>query len=182
MHCVNLVQIRSFFWSVLRHFSRSVEVTDPLTDYTIHPNDIFLYLGFLSRTFTIHRAAREGGGYFFRPLYHFHPLHRHLDISQMITAESSPLQKASSQTPTGTFGFRAQVERKLLTTKLHALTTSLPCDHVTLSLTLSLSISRSLTFSSYMKYVSDFPRNFQRFYFNVVCFLLITSVEELMIF
>ena len=33
--------------------------------------------------------------------YHFHPLHRHLGISRAITAESSPLHIASSQTRTG---------------------------------------------------------------------------------
>ena len=43
------------------------------------------------------------------PLYHFHPLHRYLDISQVITAESSPLHIASSQTQTGTFVFQVQV-------------------------------------------------------------------------
>ena len=32
---------------------------------------------------------------------HFHPLHRHLDISQAIIADSSPLQIASSRTQTG---------------------------------------------------------------------------------
>ena len=32
------------------------------------------------------------------PLYHFQPLHRHLDISLMIAAGSSPLRIASSRT------------------------------------------------------------------------------------
>ena len=41
------------------------------------------------------------------PLYHFHPLHRHLEISRGITAESSPLHTAGLEP--GTFGFRAQV-------------------------------------------------------------------------
>ena len=40
------------------------------------------------------------------PLYQFHPLHRHLDISWAITAESSPL--AAVLEPE-TFGFRVQV-------------------------------------------------------------------------
>ena len=35
------------------------------------------------------------------PLYHFHPLHRHLNISRLITAESSPLHLASKRTLTG---------------------------------------------------------------------------------
>ena len=39
------------------------------------------------------------------PLYHFYPLHRHLDISRAITAESSPLHIANSQTRTGNLWF-----------------------------------------------------------------------------
>ena len=39
------------------------------------------------------------------PHYHFHPLHRHLDISRAITAESSPLHIASSRTRTGNLWF-----------------------------------------------------------------------------
>ena len=51
----------------------------------------------------------KGEGIPLTPHYHFHPLHRHLDISRAITAESSPLLIASSRTRIGTFGFRAQV-------------------------------------------------------------------------
>ena len=39
------------------------------------------------------------------PHYRFHALHRHLDISQAITAQSSPLRIASSRTRTGNFCF-----------------------------------------------------------------------------
>ena len=39
------------------------------------------------------------------PLYHFDPLHRHLDISRAITPESSPLHIASSWTRTGNLWF-----------------------------------------------------------------------------
>ena len=39
------------------------------------------------------------------PHYHFHPFHRHLDISRAITAESSPLHIASSRTRTGNLWF-----------------------------------------------------------------------------
>ena len=39
------------------------------------------------------------------PHYHFHPLHRHLDISRAITAESSPLHIGSSRTRTGNLWF-----------------------------------------------------------------------------
>ena len=39
------------------------------------------------------------------PFYHFHPLHRHLDISQAITADSSPLHIVSSRSQTGNLWF-----------------------------------------------------------------------------
>ena len=39
------------------------------------------------------------------PHYHFHLLHRHLDINWVITAESSPLHITSSQTRTGNLWF-----------------------------------------------------------------------------
>ena len=78
---------------------------------------VFFYLGLLSRTFMIHRTTGEEEVIYLSPVYHLHPLHRHLvhrhlDISQEITAESSPLLIASSRTRignSGTFGFRAQV-------------------------------------------------------------------------
>ena len=78
--------------------------------------NIISYVGFLSRTFTVHMTTGEGGEYLC-PLYHVHPLHRHLDISRVITAESSPLHIANNRTWTGTFGSKS----KLLTTKLRAL-------------------------------------------------------------
>ena len=40
---------------------------------------LYFYLGFLSQTFTIHRAAGKGEA--ITPLYHLKPLHRPLDIS-----------------------------------------------------------------------------------------------------
>ena len=43
----------------------------------------------------------KGKGIYCTPLYHFRPLHRHLDISRAITAESSPLHIAGSRTLTG---------------------------------------------------------------------------------
>ena len=45
--------------------------------------------------------AGEGEGISLSPLYHFHPLYGHLDISWAITAESSPLHIASSWSRTG---------------------------------------------------------------------------------
>ena len=61
-------------------------------------NCIFFNLGFLSKPFTNHRTEWKGEGIFLTPDYHFHPRHRHLDISRAISAESSPLQTASSRT------------------------------------------------------------------------------------
>ena len=44
------------------------------------------------------------------PHYHFYPIHRHLDISRAITAESSLLHiYLAAELEPGTFGFRAQV-------------------------------------------------------------------------
>ena len=40
----------------------------------------------------------KGEGIFLSPHYHFHSLHRHLDISQAIAAGGSPLHIASSRT------------------------------------------------------------------------------------
>ena len=50
------------------------------------------YLGFLSQTFTGQQG--KGDAIALTPLYHFHPLLRHLEVNQAITAESSPQHKA----------------------------------------------------------------------------------------
>ena len=47
----------------------------------------------------------KGEGIYLTPLNHFHPLRSHLDISQVITVENSPLRIASSQTRTGNLWF-----------------------------------------------------------------------------
>ena len=47
----------------------------------------------------------KGEGISLTPHYHFHPLYRHLDINQEITAESSPLDIASSRTQNGNLWF-----------------------------------------------------------------------------
>ena len=52
------------------------------------------------------------------PLFHFHPPHIHLEISRVISAESSLLHITSNQTQTGNIWFPSA---KLLTTKLSAL-------------------------------------------------------------
>ena len=53
----------------------------------------------------------KGEDIFLTPLYHFCSLHIHLDISQAITAESSPLHIVAAGLEPGTFGFRAQVAK-----------------------------------------------------------------------
>ena len=68
-------------------------------------NCIFVYLGFLSRPFTNHRTEWKGKGISLTPDQHFHPRHRHLDISRAISAESSPLHIASSRTRNGNIWF-----------------------------------------------------------------------------
>ena len=47
----------------------------------------------------------KGEGIYLTPLYNFHPLHRHLDISRAIAAESSPLRIVGSWTRTGNLWF-----------------------------------------------------------------------------
>ena len=81
----------------------------------------FFRLCFLSPTFAFHGTTEGGGGggAFLTPIYHFHPLHRHLDISRAITAESSSLHIASDRTRTRKETLVS--ERKSLTTKLRAL-------------------------------------------------------------
>ena len=66
---------------------------------------VFFYLGFLSRTLTIKGLQGKRVDNSLTPHYHFHPLHRHLDTSRVITAESSSLHIASSQTQTGNLWF-----------------------------------------------------------------------------
>ena len=56
----------------------------------------------------ITRLHGKGEGIFLTPHYHFHSLHRHLDITRAITAERSLLHIAAGLKP-GTFGFGAQV-------------------------------------------------------------------------
>ena len=59
----------------------------------------------------------KGEGIFLTPLYHFHPLHRHLDISRAIIAESSPLHIGSSRTRTGNLWFPSASRDKVLRDK-----------------------------------------------------------------
>ena len=67
--------------------------------------ELFFYLGFLSRTFTNHRTAGKGEGISLTLHYYFQPLFRHLDISREITAESTPLHVASCRARAGNLWF-----------------------------------------------------------------------------
>ena len=100
---VRLAQFKFSFIKSLQYKWKSVQV------------QCHFYRVFFSETFTIHRTAGEGEAISLTPLYHCHPLHRHLDISRAITAESSPLHIASSRTGTGKLWF------SVLTTSLRAL-------------------------------------------------------------
>ena len=64
---------------------------------TIYYN-FFFYLGFIYGHPRFTGQQVKGKGISLTPLYHFHPLHRHLDISRVITAESSPLHIGRSWT------------------------------------------------------------------------------------
>ena len=66
---------------------------------------LFSILVFFHEHSRITGLQGKGEGISLTPHYHFHPLHRHLDISRAITAESSPLHIASSRTRTGNLGF-----------------------------------------------------------------------------
>ena len=63
--------------------------------------NFFFYMGFW--------LQGKGEAILLSPHYHFHPLQRHLDISRVITAESSPQHIAGSGLEQETFGLRAQV-------------------------------------------------------------------------
>ena len=56
---------------------------------------LFLFISFFYLRCTGQHG--KGEGISLTPLYHFHPLYRHLHISWVITAQSSPLHIASSQ-------------------------------------------------------------------------------------
>ena len=57
----------------------------------------FFYLGLFTNIYYSQDSRGRGR---VSPFYHFQPLHRYLDISRVITAESSPLHIASSRTRT----------------------------------------------------------------------------------
>ena len=80
---------------------------------------IFFYLDFFSRTFSIHKAVGEGEGHSLIPLYHFQPLHRHLNIRHTFAAEILPLHIVDDRTRIRTFSFWTQVANNQHTRPVH---------------------------------------------------------------
>ena len=70
---------------------------------------IFLFIFFFWVFFDNHSRITglqgKGEGIYLTPHCHFHPLHRHVYISQTIIAESSPLHIGNSRTRTGNLWF-----------------------------------------------------------------------------
>ena len=75
-----------------RHSENDFRWRDFFTDFRIFFFSIWVFFHEHSRF-----AGQQGKGeaISLTPLYHFHPLHRHLDISLAITAEISPLHIAT---------------------------------------------------------------------------------------
>ena len=65
----------------------------------------FFYVGFFHEHSRITGLQGKGEGISLTPHDHFHQLHRHLDISRAITADSSLLHIATSRSRTGNLWF-----------------------------------------------------------------------------
>ena len=92
--------------SVIKDSRRSSSTyTKSLFLHVVKHNLRFLFL-FFSIWFFFHKYSRftgqqvKGEAISLYPFYHFHPLHRHLDISWVIAAESSPLRIAGCRNRT----------------------------------------------------------------------------------
>ena len=96
-------------WSFLNSANEKINTTK--STELLDKLEFFFYLGLVSRTLANHWAAGEEGGVISTtPLYQFHLLRWNVDISEPITANSSPL------TPLPLVS-----ERKSLTIKLKTL-------------------------------------------------------------
>ena len=102
----------------------------------------FFHRGFLSESFTNQRNAGERKGNSVTPHYHFHLLHRHVDFSRMIAAESSPLHISSSRTPTKNLWFPSAILGNMLIKKVRDL--FIPCFQSKLNLSNVLKFLTSL--------------------------------------
>ena len=75
------------------------------TNFFSHKILTFFFLSGFSFTYIHYSQDSKEGGWVYFELYHFHPFHRHLDISRAITKESSPLHIASNRTQTKNLWF-----------------------------------------------------------------------------
>ena len=95
----------------LQHFPVSLEkIFDIIVSHTFRVITLSCWFFFSIWVF-FHEHSRitglqgKGEGISLSPLYHFHPLHRHVGISGAITAGSSPLRIACSRTGTRNLWF-----------------------------------------------------------------------------
>ena len=98
-------------------------------------NHLIFY--FISGTVWTQQGKREC--IYLTPLYHFHPLHKHL--ARQLLQRAQLCTKLAAGITLGTFGF----EHKSLTTKLHALER---CDSLC-----TLCISQLMYITAYVNYV-----------------------------
>ena len=94
----NFLSVRSLLRSSFLDQTFPPYVYFAMYDYLFLVN-YFIFFGFHSQQFRNHRTAGEGIS--LTPPYHFHPLHRHLDISRAITTDGSSLHIGSSWTRSG---------------------------------------------------------------------------------
>ena len=73
--------------------------------FKIHRENFFAVWVFFDEHWRITGLQGKGEGISLTPHYHFRSLHRHLDISRVITTGSSPLHIASRRSQTGNFWF-----------------------------------------------------------------------------
>ena len=97
-----------FYTPWKHHKTRNKDYPIPLAHQKQWPtmriiNTFFFYLGFLSRPFTHHRTAGEGGGHFFNSSLQLPPASQ--TLTRAITTESSPLHIGSSRSRTGNLWF-----------------------------------------------------------------------------
>ena len=69
------------------------------------------YLVFFHEHSRITGLQGKGESISLTPHYHFHPLHKHLDISRVITTESSPLHIANSRSRAGNLWFPSAIHK-----------------------------------------------------------------------
>ena len=106
LHCTLFTNERSTLFSTLHNLhSKLFDNTDSLlTNILLIRKEFFSFFSlwvFFHKRSQIKELQDKREGISLTLHYHFHQLHRHLDISRTITAERSPLHIASSRTQTG---------------------------------------------------------------------------------